>query len=149
MSGIPSAPGTALQITRVIPAPRDRVFTVWTDPAQLEWRGPEGCETIGFIADVHVGGKWKCALRTPGSEMSACGAYRELRPGEKLAYPWQWDDDPDWKDVERLISVEFHDHPEGTELHLRHEGFSNEQSRDNHRDGWTAAHGKLERQMKK
>ena len=52
-SGAPNA--QALEITRVFRDPRQRVFTAWTDPAQMEWWGPEGGETIGFVADVKVG----------------------------------------------------------------------------------------------
>jgi len=33
---------TRLEISRVIEAPRDRVYAAWTDPEQLkQWFGPE------------------------------------------------------------------------------------------------------------
>ena len=146
MNLAPSA-ASAVEITRVFKAPRDRVYAAWTEPDQMRWWGPEGCETLELTTDLRVGGKWLWRLRTPEGEMAARGEYRELRPGERLAYTWQWMDDPDWENVESLITVEFRDHPEGTELRLRHAGFPSGESRDNHQDGWGQALGKLERQL--
>lgn len=144
-----SAPPSAsvVEITRVLRAPRARVYAAWTDPDQMQWWGPEGCETLEFTADLRVGGKWTWRLRTPDGEMTARGEYRELRPDERVAYTWQWADDPDWENVESLVTVELRDHPEGTELRLRHAGFPSAESRENHVGGWTEALGKLERQL--
>jgi uncharacterized protein YndB with AHSA1/START domain len=143
----PTAPNTTLRLTRVFKAPRDRVYAAWTDPAQMkQWSGPEGVETIAWQLDARVGGKWRWDLRNAdGEEMSAFGEYREIRPGEKLVYTWKWDDDPAWEKIDSLVTIEFRDHPDGTELRLIHDRLPSEQSRDNHMGGWTSALDKLER----
>lgn len=138
---------TALQITRVIKAPRARVYEAWTDTSKMGWWGPEDSETLEFTADFRPGGSWRWRLRTLEGEMVARGVYREVVPNERLVYTWQWEDDSDWENVESMITVELRDHPEGTELRLTHDGFPSDQSLENHRGGWTEALGKLARQL--
>jgi uncharacterized protein YndB with AHSA1/START domain len=140
-------PNTTLQITRIIKAPRDRVYATWTDlELAKQWWGPAGCETHELVSDPRVGGTFRWVLSTPdGERMMAQGEFREVRPREKVVYTWQWADDPDWENVESLVTVEFRDHPDGTELRLTHEKLPSEQSRDNHTYGWNSALDKFER----
>ena len=47
-------------LSRVINAPRERVFAAWTDPKQItQWFGPAGftCETLE--CDIREGGRWR------------------------------------------------------------------------------------------
>src|SRR5437879_6308919 len=96
---------TTLQITRVIRAPRDRVYAAWADPEEMnKWSGPEGVETITWDSDPRVGGKCQWNLRARCREkMTVHGEYREVLSGEKLVYTWQWAGDPQWEGVESLV----------------------------------------------
>ncbi len=93
----------SLEIKRFINAPRDRVYAAWTDPAQLkQWFGPENIQTHDLIADVRVGGKFRWNLsNAEGEKMTCCGEYRELQPGKKIVFTWQWEDDVDWENQHR------------------------------------------------
>lgn len=144
----PAQPNTTLQITRVIKAPRDRVYAAWTDlELARQWWGPDGCETHELILEARPGGKFRWVLSTPdGERMTAQGEFREVRPGEKVVYTWQWADDPDWENHESLVTVEFREiNATTTELRLTHEKLPSQQSRDNHTGGWTGALDKFER----
>jgi uncharacterized protein YndB with AHSA1/START domain len=144
----PNRPETTLQITRVISAPRDRVYAAWTDlELANQWWGPDGCVTHELICDARVGGKFRWVLSTPdGERMTAQGEFREVRPREKVVYTWQWADDPDWENHESVVSVEFRENDAATtELRLTHENLPSQQSRDNHVGGWNSALDKLER----
>ena len=136
----------SLEIRRLIKAPRDRVYAAWTDPAQLkQWFGPEGVQTRDLVADVRVGGKYRWDItNSEGEEMTARGEYRELQPGRKIVFTWQWDDDEVWQDHTSIVTVELSDAPGGTELRLTHEQLPNEKSRDGHTEGWNSALNKLE-----
>jgi uncharacterized protein YndB with AHSA1/START domain len=136
-----------LEIRRVINAPRDRVYAAWTDPAQLEeWFGPEGVQTNELIAETRVGGKFQWSLtNADGEKMTVRGQYRELQPGRKVAFTWQWQDDEEWEDHESIVTVELWDAAGGTELCLTHTQLPNEQSRDGHNRGWNSALAKLEK----
>ena len=135
-----------LEIKRVIKAPRDRVYAAWTDPAQMkQWFGPENVQTRDLIADARVGGKFRWDLtNSEGEEMTVHGEYRELQPGKKIVFSWQWLDDEDWENQISIVTVELFDREGGTELRLTHEQLPNEQSRDGHTRGWNSALDKLE-----
>jgi uncharacterized protein YndB with AHSA1/START domain len=137
----------SLEIKRFINAPRDRVYAAWTDPAQLrQWFGPEKVQTRNLIADARVGGKFRWDLtNSEGEKMTCLGEYRELQPGKKIVFTWQWDDDEDWANHTSVVTVELSDRDSGTELRLIHEQLPNEQSRDGHTGGWNSALDKLEK----
>jgi uncharacterized protein YndB with AHSA1/START domain len=137
----------SLEIKRFINAPRDRVYAAWTDPAQLrQWFGPEKVQTRNLIADARAGGKFRWDLtNSEGEKMTCLGEYRELQPGKKIVFTWQWDDDEDWENHISVVTVELSDRDGGTELRLIHEQLPNEQSRDGHTGGWNSALDKLEK----
>jgi uncharacterized protein YndB with AHSA1/START domain len=136
-----------LEIKRVLNAPRDRVYAAWTDPAQLkQWFGPENVRTRGLIAEARAGGEFRWDLINPeGEEMTIRGEFRELQPGKKIVFTWQWQDDELWKNHTSVVTVELTDRDGGTELRLVHEQLPNEQMRDGHNAGWNSALDKLER----
>jgi len=138
---------TSLEIKRFINAPRARVYAAWTDPAQFkQWWGPEGVQTRNFTSDACVGGKYRWdLLNQEGEEMTVFGEYRELVPGKKIVFTWQWDDDEAWKNVSSVVTVELVDRDGGTELRLIHEKLPSEESRDRHNEGWTSVLDKLEK----
>src|SRR5437762_13248153 len=137
----------SLEIKRVIKAPRDRVYAAWTDPIQLrEWFGPENVQTRNIVAETRVGGKFCWDLtNSEGEEMTMRGEYRELQPGKKIVFTWQWADDEDWENHISIVTVDVDDADGGTELRLTHEQLPNEESRDGHTRGWESALDKLER----
>jgi uncharacterized protein YndB with AHSA1/START domain len=140
-----------LEIKRLIKAPRDRVYAAWTDPVQMkQWFGPENVQTRDLIVDARVGGKFRWDLtNSRGEKMTMRGEYRELQPGKKIVFTWQWEDDEDWKDHISIVTVELDDADGGTELRLTHEQLPNEESREGHTRGWNSALDKLEKLFSK
>ena len=136
----------SLEIERFIRASRDRVYAAWTDPAQLKkWFGPEKVETRSLIADLRVGGQFRWDLTNPeGKEMTISGVYREVLPGKKIVFTWRLEEDEDWKNHDSIVTVEFFDREDGTEIRLTHEKLPNEASRDDHTHGWNSVLGKVE-----
>ena len=135
-----------LEIKRVINAPPARVYAAWTDPAQLrEWFVPEDVRTRNIAADVRVGGKYRWDLITQqGENWAAFGEYRELIPGKKIVFTWQWDDDEAWENQTSIVTVELFDRGGGTELLLTHEQLPSAESRDRHNEGWNSLLNRLE-----
>ena len=138
---------TRLEIRRVIKASRDRVYAAWTDPAQMRrWFGPENVQTRELVADARVGGTFRWDLtNSDGEEMTMFGEFRELQPGKKIVFTWQWQDDEDWEDHISIVTVELYDRDGDTELRLTHEQLPNEESRDGHTRGWNSALDKFEK----
>jgi uncharacterized protein YndB with AHSA1/START domain len=141
-----AAENTSLEIVRFINVPTNRVYSAWTDPVQLkEWFGPENVRTRKITADARVGGKYRWDLTSPeGEEMSAFGEYKELVPGKKIVFTWQWEDDEAWENRSSVVTIELRERRGGTELRLRHEQLPSEESRDRHNEGWNSLVDRLE-----
>ena len=137
----------SLEIKRLIKAPPDRVYAAWTDPTQLkQWFGPEKVQTRELVADARVGRKFRWDLtNSEGENMTCRGEYRELQPGTKIVFTWQWQDDEDWETHNSVVTVELDDADGGTDLRLTHEKLPNKESRDGHTRGWNSALDKLEK----
>lgn len=137
---------TRFQIARLIKAPRDRVYAAWTDPEQMkQWFAPEGGRTDNVVLDTRVGGQFRWDLTdAEGEAMTMLGEFRELDPGRKISFTWQWQDDEDWAEHVSLVTIELSDHPGGTEVRLTHENLPTEKSRDGHNRGWNIMLDKVE-----
>jgi len=52
--------------SRVIGAPRDLVWSVWTDPKHLaQWWGPDGFRTTTSAFEFKPGGVWRFVMHGP------------------------------------------------------------------------------------
>ena len=134
----------ALQIRRVLPVPRDRVFDAWLDPASLaSWMGTgEGAEVTEL--EPNVGGKFRIVMRHRGADVEHWGEYLAIDRPSLLSFTWlsiNTDHRP------TLVTVELLERPDGTELILTHRQLPPNQV-DAHRRGWTAIVAALERTLK-
>jgi uncharacterized protein YndB with AHSA1/START domain len=132
-----------LTISRIIRAPRDRVFAAWTDPRLLtKWWGPGPVTCPEAHVDLRPGGEYRLAnLELDGSITWITGSFERVRPPEHLAYTWNVSIVPG---DATLVIVDFRDHPQGTEVVIRHERFGAEAVRDMHLQGWGGCLDKLE-----
>lgn len=133
----------SLTLKRRIDAPPAKIYAAWTEPARImQWFGPTGAEMLHAETDVHVGGGFRMAFRTPDGEThDVSGLYREVEPGRKLVFTWAWITMPD---RESLVTVALKPDGGGCLLTLTHEQFADEAARDGHKSGWTGALDKLE-----
>lgn len=85
-----------LVLTRLIDAPRDKLFRCWTEPELLEqWFVPAPWTIARAEVDVRPGGSSLIVMRDPdGNEYPNPGIYLEVVKGEKLvttdAYVSAW-----------------------------------------------------------
>jgi glutathione S-transferase len=138
------APGETLEIRRTFNAPRQRVYDAWTKAEEMKkWVGPGAMDAVVAEADVRVGGKYRIHLRNPnGTEHRAFGVYRVVDPPRKVVYTWTWETMPDV--VDTVVTVEFHDRGNSTEVVLRHDGLKPDQKKP-HEDGWIGCFNKFEK----
>ena len=72
-----------IRVERVFDAPREHVFSVWTDPRLIpEWWGEQ---TIVEEMDVRPGGRWRFNTGYGAVE----GEFREVEPPERLVQTFQ------------------------------------------------------------
>ena len=77
-----------LVITRVYDAPRELLFTLWTDPKHLaEWWGPRGFTNPVCEADARAGGAIQIHMQAPdGRIYPMTGTFDEVVPPERLVF---------------------------------------------------------------
>jgi len=82
-------------ITRVIEAPRDLVFRLWTEREHMaRWWGPHGFTNPVCEMDVRVGGAIRIDMRSPdGTVYPMTGTFREISPPSRLVFEAVAEDD--------------------------------------------------------
>lgn len=131
-----------LFLNRTFNYPVDKVFEAWTDPAALrKWFCNHGeadfnvKEGGSFTTEVMCDTKGKCVLM---------GGYLEVVKNKKIVFSWQWQDEPLSLAGETIVTVEFIDLGDSTEIRLTQSGFANEDFRNSHIEGWNAALDRIE-----
>ena len=84
----PTPPAFEVELTRVIEAPRARVYAAWTTPQQLaQWFAPQPYQLLIHAMDVRPGGRWHRAMRAPdGTTHAFSGTDRALVPPSTLTW---------------------------------------------------------------
>jgi uncharacterized protein YndB with AHSA1/START domain len=74
--------------TRVFDAPRDRVFSAWTDPKHLaQWWGPNGFTTTTYLFEFRPGGVWRFVMHGPdGHDYQNRITFDEIVAPERIVY---------------------------------------------------------------
>jgi uncharacterized protein YndB with AHSA1/START domain len=77
-----------IRITRLVNAPRDLVFEVWTEPEHIKhWWGPNGFTNTIFKMDVKPGGVWDFIMHGPdGTDYKNKSIYKEVIKPERIVY---------------------------------------------------------------
>lgn len=114
--------GNRLQITRLFDAPRELVFSWWTQPEKLQqWSGCKEATRCQVQMDFRVGGsftqKMEIAPPTGGAcEFTITGTYDEIVAPEKISYRL------DFGAAVSRVTVDFFEHGNQTKLVLTHDG---------------------------
>lgn len=106
-------------ISRLVSAPRERVWRAWTNPAELgAWFGPKGFETIHADLDFRVGGKYHYGMTGGGMTIWGRWLFQEIDPPNRFTVVQSFSDEhgglgshplaPDWP-KQTLSTVELQD----------------------------------------
>jgi uncharacterized protein YndB with AHSA1/START domain len=120
-----AAAALAVDQTIRIRAPRERVFRLLTDLAEL----PRWMPVTAF--EPRVGGR----VEFVKGDMHAEGEVTEFEPPRAVAYTWDWRNQPLGARTE--VRFELAEDGDGTLVHLTHRGFREEERRARHAVGWT------------
>ena len=83
-------------ITRVIAAPRDRVFDAYIDAEVIRnWWGPRRYETIVDRLEARPGGSWRFRNRgADGQEFGFHGVFHDVVPTERIVWTFEFEGMP-------------------------------------------------------
>lgn len=125
-----------LTITRIFDAPRELVFQAWTVPEQFaKWMGPKGFTASEVEMDLTEGGAWRATIRNDeGAEHASGGVYCEIAAPERLVFTFAWVSSPEER---TLVTVDFADLGDKTEMTFHQAEFLSRESRDSHLGGWS------------
>lgn len=83
-----TAANNDLVLTRLIDAPREKLFKCWTTPELMkQWFVPRPWTLTDVEVDLRPGGSSKVVMRSPeGQEFPNLGVYLEVVPNEKIVF---------------------------------------------------------------
>lgn len=90
------------RISRVFDAPRDLVWTVWTDPKHMvNWWGPANFSSPLCELDLRVGGAYRFVMRAPdGLDLPVKGQFLVVEKPSRLVMVMDHSELPaDWHDM--------------------------------------------------
>jgi len=142
--------GLGIQLQRRFRASPERIFNAWTQQTALrEWWCPPGWTAGEIEIDLCVGGTYRIAMSrsgTVGAGVSVSGRFVEIQPPNRLVYTWQWEG-AFTAMPETLVTLELQGSSNETLLTIRHDGFGESGSRQQHRSGWMSACDRLDRSL--
>jgi uncharacterized protein YndB with AHSA1/START domain len=77
-----------LLITRLLNAPIELVWEVWTDPRHIaQWWGPDGFTNTISEMDIKPGGEWNLVMHGPdGTDYKNKSVFKEIVKHKKIVY---------------------------------------------------------------
>ncbi len=152
-----SVPTRAIEIARILDAPRELVWQAWTDPQHLmRWWGPEQFTSPACTIDLRVGGKYHFCMQAPdGEKFWSGGVYQDLVAPERMVYTDRFADEAgnpvpasyygmgDDIPFEMTIIVTFELVDGKTKMTLRHIGLPAGEMSEMTIQGWNSSFDKL------
>jgi uncharacterized protein YndB with AHSA1/START domain len=128
-----------LTFERKFNAPREVVFSLWTEPRHLiRWYGPRGHSLTTCELDFREGGTWRVCMNRGDNEdeVWVWGTYHEIVVPEKLVFSSSMH----FHRYETLVTIDFDDLGDGTTLMRFRQGeFRTAQDCADHSWGWASA----------
>ena len=131
---------SALEMRKTLKAPVAKVFKAWTEPEQItKWFGCGKTESVRVTQDFRVGGEYRVDLLCDDDEnVSMFGTFLEIERDSKLVYTWN-NTSAEYPAKDTLVTVEFIDKGDTTEMILKHSKFDKPVIAQGHTMGWGAS----------
>ena len=116
------------------------------DPTELaRWFSPsEEIATDVIELDLRAGGAYRFGFHLPdGSVDYVLGTFEEVSSPARLIFTWTWAEPDPHAGIETLVTVEFIEHDDETEVVVTHDRFPNEETRARHDLGWQGTFDRL------
>ncbi|MDG2340729.1 MAG: SRPBCC domain-containing protein [Paracoccaceae bacterium] len=133
-------------LERRLNAPIERVFAFVTQPENLtKWWGPEGMTVPEGDLDLSRLGTWDSVMMSSeGARFKVSGVVTEISAPNKVEFTWAWHDENDARGNESSVSIDLIVDGDATQFRLTHTGLPDDESAQNHTQGWTSSLRKLE-----
>jgi len=112
--------------TYQLPFPPEKVYAAWISS------GTVIAPATRMDIEPVVGGHYRLFMETPDFTARNEGTFLEIIPGKRIIYTWEWNGDGEIT----KIAVTFTASSGGAQVDIHHSGFSKEESRAAHDQGW-------------
>jgi uncharacterized protein YndB with AHSA1/START domain len=135
------AVGRTVRVARVIPAPPEMLFALWTDPAAVKqwWGKTEPATLMTCEVEIQPGGALIYAAKRAGQEGHevATGTFLEVAPPHRLVMSWSCEE----RNVkDSVVTVEFVNLCDGSSrVSVVHERLPSPAEAAIHQAGWSDA----------
>ena len=129
--------GFTLNISRTFNASREAVFDAWLNTDAIsQWFAPDPTMVTKVdVLDAKEGGRYQFQMvAVDGETFIVTGEYVTIKRPEQLIFTWVWIHGDD--KTEMLVTLNFIDKGETTEMQLTHERLPDQSSKDHHNQGW-------------
>ncbi len=135
--GSAEKPSFRLNVTRLLEAPRDRLWQAFTDPATFRrWWRPPGFTCPKAKLDARVGGAYRVHMRSPRDTLhTISGSYRVVDAPERLSYTWTFNEGQ-YQGIETVVEVRFDELGGATEVTVDQGPFPTERMKGDYQGGW-------------
>ncbi len=125
-----------LTVEHTIKAPANAVFDAWLDPDMLaKFMLPDQRVTNTHVtADPKLGGRFVIVMKMGNKELPHTGVYKEIDRYSRLVFTWFGPSPAE----DSTVTLQFAPTADGTHVTLTHDRFIHEDSRDDHRLGWSS-----------
>lgn len=138
------AAAPSVTVSKTIPAPREEVFAAWLDADGMRhWMRPDDIGETEAELDARAGGGFRIVMRGAETDYVMTGVYVEIDPPSRIVLTWE----SNVTNGESLITLEFHDRGDETELVLTHERISDTETAANYETGWSEIVDRLAARM--
>ncbi|MCK5622865.1 MAG: SRPBCC domain-containing protein [Alphaproteobacteria bacterium] len=129
-----------VRISKIMPARREDVFNAWLDAEGMRtWMCPGDIKETEIEIDARVGGRFRLVMHGGENDYEMTGEYVEIDPPSRIAFTWI----SHTAVAGSLVTLEFHDRGEETELVLTHERLPSADIAAQHEAGWGSILEKL------
>lgn len=133
-----------VRISKMMPARREDVFNAWLDAEGMRtWMCPGDIKESEIEIDARVGGRFRLVMHGEENDYEMTGEYVEIDPPSRIAFTWI----SHTAVAGSLVTLEFHDRGEETELVLTHERLPSADIAAQHEAGWGSILEKLARRL--
>jgi uncharacterized protein YndB with AHSA1/START domain len=139
-----------ISITRVFRAPRERVWSEWTEPERFaDWfGGPESEVPLSTVSmDVRPGGAWRATMYAGPNRRESrwTGEYRDVVEPERLVFTLS---DQPGEEAYELVIVVLTDLGDGrTEMLFEQRGHMAAKQYERAREGWSSFFDRMEEHL--
>ena len=129
-----------VRISKMMPARREDVFNAWLDADGMRTlMCPGDIKKTEIEIDARVGGRFRLVMHGEENDHEMTGEYVEIDPPSRLAFTWV----SHATVGDSLVTLEFRDRGEETELVLTHERLPSAEIAAQHEGGWGSILQKL------